>query len=123
LTDVWKLRPKDIGYSKELLGTWWTCWEPVQTLIGTKWEHTLGTTKIQHPHPPENEKNLAQWTYAASPHCVQELIFCLLVFFAIFPQNTGRSMKYGCIPPFCLPPLCENSTWGCNLMIKTRISL
>jgi hypothetical protein len=44
----------------------------------------MGTTKIQHPHPPQKEKNLALWMCAAHPHCEQELPFCLTVFFAIF---------------------------------------
>jgi hypothetical protein len=43
----------------------------------------MGTTKVQLPHPPQKEKNLALWMYAAAPHCVQELLFCLPVSFAI----------------------------------------
>jgi hypothetical protein len=41
----------------------------------TYWElhgKTLGTKKIQHPHPAPAEKNLGTWMHAASPHCLQQ---------------------------------------------------
>jgi hypothetical protein len=69
-----------------ILRTWRTCWEPIGNVMGTQWElrgNTLGTTKIQHHHPPPKERNLSPQVHAASHHWLQENILptCVLCHF------------------------------------------
>ncbi len=98
-----ELRAKDMGYTKELKGTWWTCWEPIEILIRTKWEHN-GNNKNPTSPPSPKRKEPGPLDVCCSPHCEQELPFlttCVLCHFC--PRWTvGPWTMPGYLPFVCL---------------------